>query len=176
MAGKGQTKRKDKDRVVLKVGECQRANGTYHFCWTDKAGKRHFVYAKTLEELREKEAQIEYDKHDGIKTEARYVTVNELFDLWCQLKRGLKNNTFENYKYMYNTFVRPNFGKHRISILKKSDATIGALWQESTKPTNRGRQLGNAMRAEKTAMLILRNGSTIFTAPTTVPMTLGRSG
>lgn len=121
MAGKGQTKRKDKDRVVLKVGECQRANGTYHFCWTDKAGKRHFVYAKTLEELREKEAQIEYDKHDGIKAEARYVTVNELFDLWCQLKRGLKNNTFENYKYMYNTFVRPNFGKHRISTLKKSD-------------------------------------------------------
>ena len=32
-----------------------------------------------------------------------------------------KNNTFENYKYMYNTFVRPNFGKQRITALKKSD-------------------------------------------------------
>ena len=56
------------------------------------------MYDKTLEELREKEAAIEKDKLDGIKAEARYVTVNEMFDLWCQLKRGLKNNTFENYK------------------------------------------------------------------------------
>lgn len=33
----------------------------------------------------------------------------------------MKNNTFENYKYMYNTFVRPTFGKLRISNLRKSD-------------------------------------------------------
>ena len=44
-----------------------------------------------------------------------------MFDLWCQIKRGLKNNTFENYKYMYNLFARPNFGRNRISSLKKSD-------------------------------------------------------
>lgn len=116
-----QTKRKDKSRMVLKTGEVQRANGTYHYCWTDKKGKRHYVYAKTLEELREKETQITKDKVDGIKAEARYVTINDLFDLWKQIKRGLKNNTFENYKYMYDTFVRPNFGKMRISTLKKSD-------------------------------------------------------
>ena len=120
MAGKGQ-KRKDKDRIVLKAGESQRPNGTYDYRWTGKDGKRHAVYAKTLEELREKEAAIEKDNLDGIKAEARYVTVNEMFDLWCQLKRGLKNNTFENYKYMYNTFVRANFGKQRITALKKSD-------------------------------------------------------
>ena len=121
MANKGQNKRKDKDRIVLKVGESQRKNGSYQYRWTDRTGHRHYVYAKTLEELREKEAAIEKDNLDGIKAEARYVTVNEMFDLWCQLKRGLKNNTFENYKYMYNTFVRPNFGKNRIANLKKSD-------------------------------------------------------
>ena len=121
MAGKAQTKRKDKDRIVLRKGESQRKNGTYQFSWTDKLGKRHFIYAPTLEELREKEAAIEKDKLDGIKAEARYITLNEMFDLWCQLKRGLKNNTFENYKYMYNTFVRSNFGKQRITALKKSD-------------------------------------------------------
>ena len=32
-----------------------------------------------LEELREKEAAIEKDNLDGIKAEARYVTINELF-------------------------------------------------------------------------------------------------
>ena len=112
MAEKGHTtKRKDKDRIVLKKGESQRPNGTYDYRWTGRDGKRHVVYAKTLEELRAKEAEIEKDKHDGIKAEARYVTINDLFELWCQLKRGLKDNTFQNYKYMYNMFVRPNLGK-----------------------------------------------------------------
>ena len=120
MATKGQ-KRKDKDRIVLKAGESQRPNGTYDYRWTGKDGKRHAVYAKTLEELREKEAQIENDAFSGLKAEARCVTINEMFDLWCQVKRGLKDNTFENYKYMYNLFVRPNFGKKRIYDLKKSD-------------------------------------------------------
>lgn len=53
--------------------------------------------------------------------EAGNVTLNEMLALWCQVKRGLKNNTFENYKYMYNIFVWPTFGKSRISTLKKSD-------------------------------------------------------
>lgn len=114
-------KRKDKSRVVLRKGEIQRNNGTYHYSWTDSNMKRRFVYAKTLEELREKEAQIERDKQDGIKAEARYTTVNDLFELWIVLKRGLKNNTFENYKYMYNMFVRGYLGNKRISALKKSD-------------------------------------------------------
>ena len=120
MATKGQ-KRKDKDRIVLKAGESQRPNGTHDYRWTGKDGKHHAVYAKTLEELREKEAQIENDAFSGLKAEARCVTINEMFDLWCQVKRGLKNNTFENYKYMYNLFVRPNFGKKRIYDLKKTD-------------------------------------------------------
>lgn len=115
------TKRKDKSRVVLRKGEIQRSNGTYHYSWTDSNMKRRFVYAKTLEELREKEAQIEKDKQDGIKAEARYTTVNDLFELWIVVKRGLKNNTFENYKYMYNMFVRDYLGNKRIFALKKSD-------------------------------------------------------
>lgn len=72
MAGKGQTKRKDKDRIVLRKGESQRPNGTYDYRWTGKDGKRHVVYAKTLEDLREKEKEIERDKSDGIKAEARF--------------------------------------------------------------------------------------------------------
>ena len=112
-------KRKDKARVVLRKGEVQRPDGTYHYSWTDGNGKRHFVYARTLEALREKEKEIQKDKSDGIKAEARYVTVNDLFDLWKQLKKGLKNNTFENYKYSYETYVRPTFGKLRIASLRK---------------------------------------------------------
>lgn len=38
------TKRKDKSRVVLRTGESQRADGTYHFSWTDANHKRRYVY------------------------------------------------------------------------------------------------------------------------------------
>lgn len=115
------TKRKDKSRIVLKTGEGQRENGSYYFRWTDSKGNRHYVYAKTLDELRYKEEQIAKDKSDGIKAEARYTTLNDLFDLWTVVKRGLKNNTFENYKYMYNTYARQNIGPNRVCELKKSD-------------------------------------------------------
>ena len=116
-----QAKRKDKSRIVLRTGEGQRPNGTYEYRWTERGGTRRRVYAKTLEELREKEKQIQKDKCDGIKAEARYLTVNDVFDTWRQLKRGLKDNTFQNYQYMYNMFVRPNLGKQRVSSLKKSE-------------------------------------------------------
>lgn len=115
------TKRKDTNRIVLKKGECQRKNGTYSYRWTDQKGKRHEVYAKSLDDLRAKEKSITKDSIEGLKDEARYIIVNEMYNLWEQLKKGIKNNTFENYKYMYNTFVRPTFGKKRISTLKKSD-------------------------------------------------------
>ena len=124
MAGKRPAKRKDKDRIVLRTGEGQRPNGTYEYRWTDRTGKRRRIYAKTLELLRDKEEAIQKDKYDGIKAEARYLTVNDIFDTWRQLKRGLKDNTFQNYQYMYNLFVRPDFGKMRVSSLKKSDVKL----------------------------------------------------
>ena len=98
MAGKRPAKRKDKDRIVLRTGEGQRPNGTYEYRWTDRTGKRRRIYAKTLELLRDKEEAIQKDKYDGIKAEARYLTVNNMFDTWLQLKRGLKDNTFQNYQ------------------------------------------------------------------------------
>lgn len=80
------TKRKDKSRVVLKTGEVQRKDGTYQFSWQDSQMKRRFVYARTLDDLREKEKRIQKDKCDGIKTEARYTTIDELFDLRREIK------------------------------------------------------------------------------------------
>ena len=55
MATKRGTKRKDKSRVVLKKGESQRKDGTYDYRWTSRNGRRHSIYAQTLEELRIKE-------------------------------------------------------------------------------------------------------------------------
>lgn len=94
------TKRRDKSRVVLRTGESQRADGTYHYCWTDANRKRRYVYAKTLDELRYKEEQIEKDKKDGIKAEARYTTLNDMYELWKDLKRGLKTTPLKLQIYV----------------------------------------------------------------------------
>ncbi len=119
---KGKSNRRlDKDRIALRKGELQRSDGIYEYRWYTQGGKRHSVYAGTLELLRQKEEEITADIHDGIKTDTKMTTVNEAFDMWCDLKRGLKDNTFQNYKYMYNLFVRPRFGKMRISMVKKTD-------------------------------------------------------
>ena len=83
-----------KARVVLRKGESQRKDGKYDFRWTSPDGKRHSIYAATLEELREKENDIQRDSLEGIKAEARYVTLNDVFTLWAKVKRGLKDNTF----------------------------------------------------------------------------------
>lgn len=108
-------------RVRLYTGESQRPNGTYMYRWTDAQGKRHYIYAPTLEKLREEEKLIIVDEHDGIKQENKLLTLNDLFELWKDTKRGIKDSTFQNYIYMYNLIVAPNFGKNRVQMIKKSD-------------------------------------------------------
>lgn len=113
--------RLDAKRVRLKKGESQRNNGSYEFRWTTGDGKRHSIYAPTLEQLREKETQIIIDEHDGIRNDITSKTVNDVYELWAELKRGIKDSTFKNYIYMYETFVKPTFGKKRITAVKRSD-------------------------------------------------------
>ena len=106
---------------ALRRGESQRKNGTYDFRWTDTDGRRHTIYASTLTELRLKEQQVRKEQTEGLKPETRSLTVNDLYALWVQLKRGLKDNTFQNYVYLYDAFVKPTLGKKRLSTLVKSD-------------------------------------------------------
>ena len=118
---KKDNRRYDSKRRVLRTGEVERADGYYVYRWTDRGGKRHSVTASTLESLRKKEEEILHNKLDGIRAEASNVTVNDIYDLWCNMKRGLKDNTFQNYQYMYKMFVSPDFGKYKIQKLRKSD-------------------------------------------------------
>lgn len=114
-------KRYDKKHRLLKTGESERADGYYVFRWTSRTGKRHSVMASTLEELRKKEEVIQRDVSDGIRADAQNVTVNDLYELWKALKRNLKGNTFANYCYMYELFVKDDIGKLYVCRLKRSD-------------------------------------------------------
>ena len=55
-------------KVVRSVVKDYYKDGTYQFSWQDSQMKRRFVYARTLDDLREKEKRIQKDKCDGIKT------------------------------------------------------------------------------------------------------------
>ena len=100
-------------------------------------GKRHYIYAPTLDELRYKETELVVDKFEGVRTDKKNITVNDFFELWCELKRGLKDNTFQNYKYMYTQFVEPDFGKMHITDLKmKARATTLRLTEALSRSTS----------------------------------------
>ena len=115
------TVRYDNNRARLKPGEMQRENGSYSYRWTAKNGKRHQIYAPTLIELRRMEEELAADFHDGIRADVNRITVNQLFDLWQENKRGIKDNTMKNYIYMFNMFVRPVFGQKLLISVKNSD-------------------------------------------------------
>ena len=120
MAGKTNTKRKDNNRTVLRKGETQRKDGSYDFRWTDPTGKRHSVYAKTLTELREKEKMIDRDISDGIMHDGNTMTIDDLFELWFSLKRGVRDSTLQTYKYAYKYGISPYLGQILIKNLAAS--------------------------------------------------------
>lgn len=113
-------KRKDNKNRVLKDGEYQRPNGTYEYRWQDKRRKTHSIYAKSLAALREKEKHILKDTLNGLNI-SKNISIDDLYKKWKLLKKGLKDNTFKNYQYLYEHFVSPQLGKMNINKMKKSD-------------------------------------------------------
>lgn len=113
-------KKKDAKGRILKEGEGQRKNGGYFYRYSLN-GKRHTIYAKSLPELRDKEKSLEVDLYDGINTESKNATLDDIYELWKRNKRGLKDNTFGNYQYMYETYCRKTLGKRKIKNIKRSD-------------------------------------------------------
>lgn len=114
-------RRKDSKNRVLKAGETERKQGGYQYRWTAEDGKRHYIYANDLKELREKEKEIIHDMDDGIRTDDLNLTLNDLYNIWVDVKKGLKTNTFNNYKYMYNLFVKDHLGRYKVRSLHRTD-------------------------------------------------------
>lgn len=114
-------RRKDSKNRVLKTGESERKQGGYQYRWTSTKGKRQYIYASTLSELREKEKEVKRDLDEGINTNRRNFTLNDMYFVWLDLKKGLKANTLSNYTYMYERFVKNDIGKQRLINLKQTD-------------------------------------------------------
>lgn len=115
-------KRKDKRGRILRTGESQRHDFTYQYRYKDIRGKWLYVYAPTLEELREKEAVIQKDVNDGIDYCAGEVTVIELTERYIAQKQGVRYNTKVGYNFVLNLIKREDFGYRKIRTIKPSDA------------------------------------------------------
>ena len=74
--------RKDDWERALRKGEVQRASDKrYMYTYTDPLGRRKFIYANDLVELREKEKKLVKDQMDGLDLYvAGKATVNDTFE------------------------------------------------------------------------------------------------
>ena len=115
-------KRKDNKGRVLKTGESQRKDLIYQFRYTDCRGNRHTIYAPTLQELRQKEKEIQKLIDDGVDYAAGQITVIELLEKYISLKQGVRYNTQVGYQYVLNLVKKEDFGYRKISTIKVSDA------------------------------------------------------
>ncbi|MBQ9489456.1 MAG: site-specific integrase [Lachnospiraceae bacterium] len=110
--------RKDHKGRVLRKGEYDRTHidGRYRFQYSEMGGG--VVYASTLEELREKEKQIQRDLLDGIYSRLSAATsLNELFERDMFVK-GLRESTRFNYVSMWNKKVKNTLGVMRVCDIK----------------------------------------------------------
>ena len=80
------------------------------------------IYANTLEELRAKEVELLARLNAQLSVNDTKRTLNEEFELWKQLKQGVRNSTLSNYVYMYEHYVKPSkLGRYHLRLIKKSD-------------------------------------------------------
>ena len=115
-------KRKDNKGRILKTGESQRKDLIYQYRYTDFRGKRQTVYASTLQELRQKEKEIQKQVDDGLDYEAGQITVIELLEKYISLKQGVRYNTRVGYQFVLNLVRKEDFGHRKISTIKLFDA------------------------------------------------------
>ena len=115
-------KRKDKKGRIFRSGEGQRPNKTYFYRYHRNGDKKWcYVYAPTLEELRQKEEVIQRDLLDGIDYVGGEITVAELVDRYINLRRGLKENSMRAYDSAINRIHADSFGSRMIRSVRLPD-------------------------------------------------------
>lgn len=115
--------RKDNKGRALWKGESQRTSDMmYVYTYSDPFGKRRYIYSTDLKRLREKEKKLVKDQLDGLDVYAAgNADLNFVFDRYISTKTDLRRTTYTNYTYMYDRFVRQEFGQKKIGGIKYSD-------------------------------------------------------
>ena len=88
------------------------------YSYTDPLGRRKFIYANDLTELREKKQKLQRDQLDGLDLYAQgKATINDTFDRYISTKYELRDST-------------KDFQDNQSSMLRTRDATLdGTCWK-----------------------------------------------
>lgn len=114
-------KRKDIRGRILRDGESQRKDLTYQYRFT-QGGKRHVVYAKDLQVLREKEAEIQEILSKGLDFNFARITVIQLFERYLSMKQGLSHKTQRAYNNILRILKEEDFGYVLARNVKTTEA------------------------------------------------------
>ena len=117
-------KRKDSKRRNLRTGESQRKDGRYSYRYKMPGESHyHYIYARTLEELRKREEKIEADLRDGINYIDSNMTVSNLLKRYMSIVSGrFKTNTLRAYNTAIRRINKSPFSQRYISDIRVSDA------------------------------------------------------
>ena len=105
--------RLDSKGNILNQGETERKNGTYSYRYS-YLGKRYTVYAKTLDELREKE------KTTGELYNPSSITISSMLNRFLLLKNNLRPSTYDVYSRIAERLIN-EYGDLEINKLKVFD-------------------------------------------------------
>lgn len=125
-------RRKDSKGRVLKDGERERKDGTYEYRYTNPFGCRKSVYAPTLNELREKEKEVERLVMQGVVPSN--ITVGELFDRFQETKINLRPQTLRRY----DTMKRKIDNQYGIGYIKVTKFTVAHAKSVAAKMVQQG--------------------------------------
>jgi len=109
------------NKVVLQTGEFQRKDNQFAYRYTDEQGKRKTIYAPTINALREKRKALESDKSEGLVTSGRAKTLDDAYEEWKKVKRGIRDHTMNNYVWQYETWVKGGFGCRKLRDITSVD-------------------------------------------------------
>lgn len=114
-------RRKDSNGRVLQSGESQRKDGIYQYRYT-YGGKRETVYAPNLNELRQKEKEIQALLGVGINYAAGTIDTIELVAKYINLRQGVRYSTRVGYQFVSNILKRETFCRKPIRDILASEA------------------------------------------------------
>ena len=117
-------KRKDNKGRGLEKNESQRTNGLYQYSYNDPySGKRKYLYAKSMDKLRDKEKELWKKLDSGVDyNSANGITVYELVEQYIAQLTGRRDTTIENYKARLKMVEKEPIMHWKIADVKVSNA------------------------------------------------------
>lgn len=99
----------------LGQGITQRKDGRYQARFTNRFGKRQTIYAKTLNEIRQRLRNEQYEDEKNLNVVSSDMTLDEWFDVWMDTcKKNCRNTTRANYTHSYNR-IRESLGWRKLN-------------------------------------------------------------